>query len=344
VTLLSLQYVNRFYDRHGRLRFYFRRRGKRIPLPGAPGSSEFMAAYQAALQGIKETTPAPIGKASTIAELAASWRASASFTNLSASTKAVYRRILDSLTAAHGDKPARLIERRHVARMIDQKATTPAAANRLLSVLHLMMAHAIREEVREDDPTVHIDRVHYDKKGFAPWTEADIAAFEAKWPLGTRARLALALLLYTAQRRSDVIRMGPQHVTGDTIAVVQQKTKEPLLLMVHPELLAAIKACGLTGNTTFLITQRGDPFASGNAFYNWFIDCARASGVAKSPHGLRKAAARRVAEGGGTARQIMAVTGHRTLSEAERYTRDVDQENMARTAIGMMGGKPKPGK
>ena len=152
MTLLSLPYVNRFYDRHGRLRFYFRRRGTRRPLPGIPGSSEFMAAYQAALDETKETKVAPIDKASTIAQLAASWRASASFTNLSASTQAVYRRILDGLTEAHGDKPARLIERRHVARMIDQKAKTPSAANRLLSVLHLMMIHAIREQVRDDIP------------------------------------------------------------------------------------------------------------------------------------------------------------------------------------------------
>jgi integrase len=136
--------------------------------------------------------------------------------------------------------------------------------------------------------------------------------------------------------------MGPQHVKGDAIAVVQQKTKEPLLIPMHPELAAAIRACGLSGTTTFLVTQKGEPFASGNAFYNWFTDRARDAGVAKSPHGLRKAAARRVAEGGGTARQIMAVTGHRTLSEAERYTRDVDQENMARTAVGMMGVKPTP--
>lgn len=294
MTLLSLPYVNRFYDRHGRLRFYFRRRGTRRPLLGIPGSSEFMAAYQAALDETKETKVAPIDKASTIAQLAASWRAS--------------------------------------------------AANRLLSVLHLMMIHAIREQVRDDDPTTHIQRVRYDKKGFATWTEADIAAFEEKWPLGTRTRLALALLLYTAQRRSDVICMGPQNVQGDTIAVVQQKTKESLLLPMHPELSTAIRACGLTGNTTFLITQKGDPFASGNVFYNWFVDCSRAAGVTKSPHGLRKAAARRVAEGGGTPHHVKSVTGHRTLSEVQRYTDAVQQENMARTAVGLMSGKPKPQK
>jgi integrase len=276
-----------------------------------------------------------------MAQVAASWAASASFRNLSASTQAVYRRIIDGLVGQHGDKPARLIERRHVAHLIDQRGKTPAAANRLLSVLHLMMRHAIRAEVRKDDPTDGVDRVRYAKKGFEAWTDEDIAAFEARWPLGTRARLALALLLYTAQRRSDVIRMGPQHIRGDAISVTQGKTGAELMIPIHPELAAAIRSSPLSGTSAFLITQAGNPFASGNAFYNWFTDQARAAGVGKSPHGLRKAAARRVAEGGGTVHQVKSLTGHRTLSEVQRYTESVQQENVARTAVALLTGKPK---
>jgi integrase len=341
VTHVKLKYVHRFYDRHGRLRFYFRRKGQRVPLTGAPGSREFMAAYQAALEGVAKLRTLNSGTPNTIAELAASWRSSASFKNLSSATQAVYCRIVDGLVSTKGDKPVRMLERRHVAKMVDDRADTPAAANRLLSVVHLMMRHAIRLQIRDDDPTENVERVRYDKKGFETWTEADIAAFETRWPLGTRARLALALLLYTAQRRSDVIRIGPQHVRDDAIEVTQGKTKERLLLPMHPELAAAIRTCVVSGHTTFLVTRKGDPFASGNAFYNWFIDCARAAGVTKSPHGLRKAAARRVAEKGGTPHHIKAMTGHRTLSEVERYTRAVEQENMARTAVTMLSGKPK---
>ena len=60
--------------------------------------------------------------------------------------------------------------------------------------------------------------------GFVAWSEGDIERFEATFPAGTKPRLALALLLYTAQRRSDVIRMGRQHVRGGLISVRQQKT------------------------------------------------------------------------------------------------------------------------
>ena len=49
MTALRLKHIHRFRDRHGKVRHYFRRAGQRVPLPGLPGSEEFMAAYQAAL-------------------------------------------------------------------------------------------------------------------------------------------------------------------------------------------------------------------------------------------------------------------------------------------------------
>ena len=53
MTKLPLRYVNEYRDVRGKLRRYFRRPGhKRIPLPGLPGSDEFMAAYQAAVAGV----------------------------------------------------------------------------------------------------------------------------------------------------------------------------------------------------------------------------------------------------------------------------------------------------
>lgn len=346
VTLLSLRYIHRFYDRHGKLRFYFRRKGQKVRLPGAPGSREFMEAYQAALNKAPKPKQRSDAVPGTMKALAISWKASARFRNTSPATQRVYGRIVDALIATHGDKRVSALERRHIARMVDAKAATPAAANRLRSVLHLMMKHAMREQLRADDPTLPIERVQYHKKGFPTWTEEDIAAFETRWPLGTREYLAFALLLYTAQRRSDVIRMGPKDVKDNAILVTPQKTErldEPvkLLIPMHPELAAAIKACELSGTSTFLVTRLGQPFASGNAFYNWFIECVRAAGVSKSPHGLRKAAARRVAEDGGTVHHIKSLTGHKTLSEIQRYTEGVQQESMARAAVDMMRGARK---
>ena len=147
-------------------------------------------------------------------------------------------------------------------------------------------------------------------------------------------------MLYTGQRRSDVIRMGRQHIRAGRIEVRQQKTGERLTIPVHPALREVIAACP-GEHLTFLMTEAGRPFASGNAFYNWFKTCIAAAGLAGdlSPHGLRKATARRLAQAKCTPHEIMAVTGHRTLAEVMRYTREVNQQDMADTAISRIGRK-----
>jgi integrase len=152
---------------------------------------------------------------------------------------------------------------------------------------------------------------------------------------GTKARLALELLLGTGQRRSDVVRMGLQHVKGDEIAVRQQKTDEPLLIPMEPNLVQALAAIPKT-NLTFLVTERGAPFTSAG-FGNWFRDrCNEAELPQCSAHGLRKLAATRLANAGCSTDQVKAITGHKSLSEVARYTKAADQRRLARQAMSML--------
>ena len=137
--------------------------------------------------------------------------------------------------------------------------------------------------------------------------------------MGTKARLALVLGLRTGQRKGDVLRMGWQHVTGDSIAVRQEKTGTPLMIPMHPELKAALASVPRT-NLTFLVTEYGAPFTSAG-FGNWFRDQCNAAGLRHcSFHGLRKAAATRLANAGCSTDQVKAITGHRSLAEVARYT------------------------
>jgi integrase len=191
--------------------------------------------------------------------------------------------------------------------------------------------------MRRDDPTAGLKRLRVPGDGFLAWEDADIAVFEAAHPVGSRARLALALLLFTAQRRSDVIRMGRQHVRGGLIAVRQQKTGASLWIPIHSDLQAVLDGSP-ANNLTFLVTASGKPFSAAG-FGNWFGDCCREAGlgVGFNAHGLRKAAARRLAEAGCTSKQIMAITGHRRLSEVERYTLAAEQVMLARQAIDRLG-------
>ena len=332
-------HVNGFVDRYGHARFYVRRPGhKNVRLPGLPWSPEFMAAYAEAVEGQQ---PIEIGvkrsPAGSVAATVGLYLGSTAFANLAAETQHTRRNILERFRNEHGDKRIAGIEKKHVQAMVTAKSATPSAARSFLIALRALIAFTIEAGIRADDPTLGIKRPKIKTEGYRTWTENDIAAFEAVHPIGTLPRLALALLLYTGQRCSDVVRMGRQHIRNDLISVRQQKTGTPLLIPVHPALRTAIEAMP-SGHLTFLATAFGKARTAGG-FSAWFRGCCKAAGLATgtSAHGLRKAACRRLAEAGCSANEIKAISGHATLREVERYTKAVDQERMARAAMARLG-------
>jgi integrase len=182
------------------------------------------------------------------------------------------------------------------------------------------------------DPTRDVKAVSIKTDGFHSWTDSEIDQFEARHAVGSRARLALALLLYTGQRRSDVVRIGRQHIRDGVLQVRQIKTGAELSIPVHP-VLAAIIAETPTDHLTFLTTQLARPFTAAG-FSNWFREQCNMAGLPHcSAHGLRKAAARRLAEAGCTEHEIAAITGHASLRQVEHYTKAVNQKKLAASAM-----------
>jgi integrase len=342
MTRIRLRYVHEYLDRHGRLRRYFRRGRVKIALPGAPGTPEFVEAYRDAVAQHAAGGP-PIGAArtsiGTIDALAVAYYKSTAYLGLRDATKATYRGEIERLRIEHGEKRVARLERQHVGRMIADKLRQggPQAANNRLRTLRMLMRVAIDLDWRPDDPTLGVRGARSDSQGFHSWTEAEIEAFETRWPIGTRARLAFALLLYTGQRRGDVVRMGRQHVRNGVLDVRQSKTGAELQIPLHPELARIVEAAA-RGQLTYLTTGAGKPFTAAG-FGNWFRECCEQAGLPNcSAHGLRKAAARRLAEAGCSAHQIAAVTGHKTLKEVERYTRAAEQKRLAEAAIAAVSG------
>jgi integrase len=328
------KYVNGYIDRHGKPRFYFRRAGfKGVALPGLPWSPEFMAAYEEAFTGqgkveigAKRTIPG------TVRALAVSYFQSVDFRSMQVSTQGVYRNIIEAFCREHGDKRAAALQRQHIVKLMAARANKPESANGLRKVLRAMMKHAVEMGMRADDPTRDVRAFRVKSDGYHSWTEVEIEQFEMTHAVGTRARLAFALLLYTGQRRSDVVRMGRQHIREGLLQVRQQKTGTRLLIPVHPSLVAIIAESGVE-HMTFLTTQFGKPFAVAG-FGNWFRDQCNTAGLRHcSAHGLRKSAARRLAEAGCTEHEIAAITGHASLREVQRYTRAVDQKRLAVAAM-----------
>lgn len=330
------KYTQAFIDRHGTARFYFRKAGsKQVALPGLPWSPQFMAAYEAALdgQGPRIEIGACRTKPGTINALVVSYFNSMAFQALAPETRRTRRNILERFRAEHGDKRSARLKREHVNVMFAKKVATRFAARNWLKRVRALMQFAVAECLLAADPTAGIKNLSGKTDGFRTWTEDDIAAFEVQHPIGTRERLALALLLNTAQRRADVVRMGRQHIRNGLIEVKQQKTGTKLAIPIHPDLQAVLDATP-SNHLTFLTTAFGKPFTA-PGFTNWFRHACDAAGLLRgtSAHGLRKAACRRLAEAGCSANVIAAISGHKSLSEVERYTIAANQERMARMGV-----------
>lgn len=335
---IDLPHIQRFRDRHGHLRHYFRKPGcKRVPLPGAPGSKEFMEAYRAAQDARRDLGEGKSPPGSVSALVAAYYR-SAEWGSLQPQTQTLYRNVLDRFRDEYGTGRATHMTPEHVRRILDKMADRPHMAQVFLKRIRGLFRFAVDRQIIATNPTLGVSVKVRKTGGFRAWTDADIERFEAHWPEGSRARLALALLLYTGQRRQDVVRMGRQHIRDGILTITQLKRgrdQEPVTLSipVHPALQSVLDRLP-KDNMTFLMTDAGKPM-SPFGFSNWFAECAKKAGLPErsSPHGLRKAAARRLAEAGCSALEIAAITGHASLKEVERYTKSASQGRLARSAI-----------
>lgn len=343
----SLKYVVEDTDRHGNVRLYYRRNGRKVRLRGPVGSPEFLADYRKAARG--ETAPKKPRKATggvkrgSLRWLCAEYYKSAMFADLDPKTQKTRRSILERFCQrkGNGDKPFRDLQPKHLRRVRDEMMSTPEAANTLIKVLRQLYRFAVIYEHAEINPAQSVELLRSKSQGHHSWTLAEIETFEAKYPVGTTARLALALALYTGQRRSDLVLLGRQHMQGDWLVFTQQKGKgrNPIRLEIPivPELRRILDATK-TGDMAFLVNEQGRPFSNagfGNRFRKW---CDAAGLPHCSVHGLRKAAAARLAELGATEFEIMAITGHQTSKEVTRYTRGANQRVRAEAAFAKMTG------
>jgi integrase len=326
-------YVHSFTDRYGTPRYYFRRRGfPQAPLPGIPYSAEWMSAYEQA----SAAAPAVIGSSRTVTgtvhHAVALYLDSEAFKSLAPITQGMRRRELERFRRDHGDRRIAMMRPEDAARILNR--LRPYPQRNALKALRGLMAFAVRERLVDSDPTAGFKPTKVKNTGgFTVWTEADIEMFEDRHPIGSRARLALGLLLYTGQRRGDVVLMGRQHIRDGTLSLRQSKTGAQVDIPVLPELQAIFDASTL-GNLTFVMTERGKPFTPAS-FGNWFRRMCDGAGLAKglSAHGLRKAAATRLADHGATAHELMSWFGWSSISEAERYTRAANRKVLAQGVI-----------
>lgn len=254
------KYCHGYIDCRGKPRWYLRRAGfKRVPLPGLPWSPDFMAAYEAAMTGQKIEPGKSKIKPGSVSDLIVIYYQTAAFAQLSAATQTTYRGILERFREEYGDQPVARLEERHINAILDKKAATPAAANNLRRMLRAILKIARKRKMIAANPMIEIEPIRYKVKGFKDWSDAEIKLFTDCYPIGARERLALELMLCAAPRRSDVIRLGPEHVIAGRLVYRQKKTGAEIDIPLLPPLVAAIAALPPQPERRFFLeTQFGE--------------------------------------------------------------------------------------
>lgn len=341
--------LSRDTDRHGNIRWYVRVPGRpKVRIRYEYGTPAFWTVYRDALAGKvapkpneDRRKPVPIGSFRALVER---YYASAEYRGLDLRTKTVRRSILDRFCEsttrdgkAYADLPFQAMKPRNVRAIRDNMADRPGAANSLLKALRQVFSYAVACDLLDANPAKEVPLLPPVRPGGIPaWSDADVAMFEQCHPLGTMARLALVLFKEFGQRISDVHRLGPPMVDGDTITFTQWKNRRRNPVTLTLPLSEAVKrtlAATKHGSETFLVNDFGNSFASTAAFGNKFRDWCRTAGlVDRSAHGLRKYFSANLAEHGASDREIMAFTGHRTAKEVDRYTRSANQKRLADAA------------
>ena len=342
-------HLHRETNRHGNVVWYVREgKGARIRIKHAYGTPEFEKAYQAALLAKPPLGPGK-GARGTLGWLFQLYRQTTAWTDLAQSTRYKREKIMMKVLATAEHQPVSAINEAAVIAGRERRAATPASAQAFIDTLHGLFKWAVSMKLAASDPTrnVKIKTKSKRKGGYPPWTDEDMAKFEARWPRGTRQRVIFDILAYTGLRIGDVATLGRQHLKQRTIvlggqpvrrtviSIDSEKTGMRVELPLLPQLEATLEA-GPTGDLAFIVTRRGTPWTKG-ALGTEFVAAARAAGVVgKSAHGMRKAAATRAAENGATERELEAIFGWSGGRMATLYTKSANRGRLAAGAIGKL--------
>lgn len=334
--------VTRSVDRHGGVRWRFRKGTVDTYLPGAYGSLEFRTAYEAALKGAKLPVIRTNAAYGTFAWLIEHYMRSGRFLDLSDARRKSSRGLLDWIREKAGDLPFNRFAVKHVEGLMNKK-TGPSAANGVKKTLSILFRYAIKHELcgQKVNPAAFADRRKENTEGFHTWTDAEIAKFLDHHGPGTKARLALMIFLCTGAARQDAAAMGWQNVKDGRIRYKRGKTGVEADLPIMPDLAEAL-AIVPRDQLLFLTHGKGRGYAP-ESLGNWFrLQCVAAGLPHCSAHGLRKAGATRLADAGASEWEVMAFLAHATPQEAATYTKQANRGRLADTGFAKLPGvKPE---
>ena len=357
---VEFKYLIKDQDRHGNVRVYVRIRGKgKVRLKAEPGTADFSAEYQAAIEKLNGEKPKTRSDIGTLRWLVKEFEVSPAFLKVTFREQRNRHLLVKSAldephqpgsTLKIGDCQLKFFDGKLARILRDRKAKTPSASHHRMANLRLIFNWALEErpEHVKTNPFIGVKPIGHKTEGWHTWTEDEVAKYEAHHPVGTQARLALDLMMFTGARRGDVVKLGPKSMVkvvnpetgtketwiefkpGKTSKSTGTVVSMPIVLPLRDSLSATVH-----GFETFLINAYGKKHASGDSFANWFKDRVREVGLPDfcTPHGLRKIGAVRAAEAGISDQQLMAVFGWTTEKLASLYTKAASKKKLVAASV-----------
>lgn len=329
VMQIKLPYVYPERMKSGRTRYRWQKNGKKVTMPGQPGSKEFMDKYHE----LMDTVPTPAVERSLqwLCDNYVGWLdRQVDAGNASILTLRNRRNLLKHICLKYGRKHMDM-PKRAVIEYLDDLAETPSQAQNTLKALRALYKWAGEREIVTVNPTVGVPNPKAPKGGFKAWTLDEVRQFRKVHPYGTTPHLCLSLAIYTAARRSDLVKLGrfnERAVDGQPWLHWTQ-TKAPhgaVEIPMLPQLLSEVREHG--GDSVYLVNQYGRPFTVaglGTRFGRW----AQEAKVTKRLHGIRKSVPSLLAEQGVSSTEIMVLLGHSNRQQGEVYTQAADRRVIA---------------
>jgi integrase len=327
--------------KRGRVVWYVRKgHGARYRLRAEYGSDAFKVEYDDALAGRKTQRGAVAGSLQWLWD---AYRHADAWKVLAPATRRQRENIMLHVIKTAGLEPFGAIREGHIVEGLDRRSDTPSAARNFLDTMRGLYQWAKARGHVRFDPTANVKPPKRRRgSGFAPWTREDVTAYQTRWPIGTPQRVWLDVLLYTGLRRGDVARIGPGNVKDSVATIATEKSGE-LIVVALPvlDVLQATLTAGPTGADTWIVGERGGSFVK-ESFGNVFSEAARAAGIEKSAHGVRKIAATIAAENGATEAELDAIFGWTGGRMAAHYTRQANRARLAAGAAEKLKSIPSP--
>lgn len=348
-------YVTPWPDRHGRMRYRFRRGKQNFYLPYEPKHPAFEEAYSAAIEGRQPRSAVIVQLAGRVipGSFADGWRLaqkSPEWKKLDPATKLKNERLMTEFLASRvaeaqpelwRDVPISDLRRRHVRAILAEMSDTPHKAKHLLTAIRRPIAEALDQDWIEYDPTAKMNW-RPDSTGWRAWTQAERSAFETKWPIGTMPRAAYALALWTGARRSEVATQLWSDVDFDRSRITVRQLKghrstggKVLRLLLLPMLRDALEIPRRA--ETVITTEYGKPFSEKSLtgmMAHWTKLADLEPGC--TFHGLRKTLGKYLAESGATSKQSGGILGHDDLEHVALYSREAEQEMLAVAGMSLL--------